>query len=116
MANRSADDFPMAYLGRITTKRNPPSVDVQRWLEVITQHPNLSLLPPREGLNPFTKQPYLYPAPAENAQVILDGVQIGSMTWAEDGSRQIAVDGDAATLVKIAMQVAEELGCIFEPR
>jgi hypothetical protein len=105
----------MAYLGRVTTKLNPPSVDPQRWHDVIGRHPNLSPLPPREGLNPFTKQPYLYPAPAENVRVILDGIEVGSMTWAEDGSCQIAVDGDSATVVKIATQVAEELGCVFEP-
>ena len=106
----------MAYLGRIVTKCNPPSVDLQRWLEVIAHHPNLSPLPPREGQNPFTKQPYLYPAPAENAQLTLNGVEVGSMAWAEDGTCQIAVDGDSTTVVKIAMQVAEELGCVFEPR
>jgi hypothetical protein len=58
----------------------------------------------------------LYPAPAENVQVVLDGVEVGSMTWAVNGSCQIAVDGDSATVVKIAMQVAEKLDCVFKPR
>ena len=90
-------------------------MDLQRWLDVIARHPNLASVPRREGLNPFTKEPYFYRAPPEDARVILDGVQVGSMTWAQDGSRQIAVEGEISIVERIAIQVAEELGCVFEP-
>jgi hypothetical protein len=105
----------MDYLGQIATSHDPPALTLQRWLEVIARHPNLALEPPSQGLNPFTKQPYLFQPPRGNACVILDGVQIGSMTWAEDGSCRIAVVGESPSVKEIAMQVANELGCVYEP-
>jgi hypothetical protein len=104
----------MDYLGRITTQSEPPSVDLQRWIALIARHPMLAPVKPVTGINPFTRKPQEYRPHPGAARVILDGTEIGSMTWAEDGSSQIDVWAASSAVDKIAIEVAAELGCVFE--
>jgi hypothetical protein len=104
----------MDYLGRITTQSEPPTVDLQRWIELIAWHPNLAPVKPVTGVNPFTKKPREYQSHPGAARVILDGIDVGMMTWAEDGSSQIAVWATSSIVEKVAIEVAAELGCVFE--
>jgi hypothetical protein len=104
----------MDYLGRITTQNEPPSVDLQRWTALIARHPSLAPAKPVTGVNPFAKKPQDYRPHPGIARVILEGTEVGMMTWAEDGSSQIAVWATSSVVEKVATEVAVELGCVFE--
>jgi len=103
----------MAFLGAITAAADPPGIDLGRWTELIGKHPHLVAFPAREGVNPFTRGAYTYRAHPGDAHVVIDGVEVGTMTWAMDGTNRIAVDGDARLVEAIAVEVASELGGIY---
>jgi hypothetical protein len=46
--------------------------------------------------------------------VVIDGVQVGSMYWAMDGSNQIIVLGDFSAVDAVAAEVAAQLGAVYE--
>ena len=88
------------------------------WIALIDTHPSLAPVPPRQGINPFTKGPYLYKAPRDSARILLKGLEVGSITWAEDESQRLLVwsRGGAQTFVaEIAGEVASTLGWRFVP-
>ena len=97
----------MAFLGSIG------SVDLDRWTQLIATHPNLAPVPAREGVNPFTRAPFTYRAHPGDAHVVVAGTQVGAMTWAQDGTSRIEVDGDTALVEPVALGVAFELGGIY---
>ena len=100
----------MNFRGTITKIPDPPGVDFDRWRQVIAAHPNLQPVAPKMGLNPFTKEPLLYRPHPGTTWVMVAGSQVGMMSWAEDGTNKIAVDGDSDAVDQIAMQVAAQLG------
>ena len=104
----------MDYLGRITTQSEPPNVDLKRWIDLILRHPSLTQVNPAPGVAPFTKKPLECRPHPGTAHVVLEGTKVGMMTWAEDGSSQIAVWAASCFVEKIATEVAAELGCVFE--
>jgi hypothetical protein len=106
----------MNYLGRITTRSELPGVAFKRWIELIARHPALVPVKPELGVDPFTKKPHEYQPHLGAARVVLDGTEVGMMTWAEDGSSQIAVSGTAGVVEKVAADLAAALGCVYEGR
>ena len=98
----------MAFIGSIV------GVDLDRWTKLIASHPHLAPIPSREGVNPFTTAPFTYRAPPGDAHVVVAGTHVGAMTWAQDGTNQIAVDGDAALVEPVATNVASKLGGIYQ--
>ena len=102
--------------GSIVAKANQPGFDQARWIALIGQHPGLSVLPPRQGINPFTREPMLFQA-KDVALVTASGKQLGAMDWAPDDSQQISVwidEGAAAdALDAIAADVAGRLDAVY---
>jgi hypothetical protein len=97
----------MAFLGSITV------ADPDRWTQLLATHPQLTPVPAREGVNPFTEAPFVYRAHPGDANVVVAGTHVGTMTWAQDGTHRIAVDGDASLVEPVAVAVASELGGIY---
>jgi hypothetical protein len=104
----------MDILGAIRSEPDPPGVDRQRWIDLIRQHPNLATPLPREGINPFTKQPMAIRPKPDDARVIVGGEQVGSMSWAQHGPNEIDVYGEPRAVVPLARNIAELLGGRFE--
>jgi hypothetical protein len=109
-AERSAD---VRILGSIRSLPDAPGIDRGRWIELIASHPNLLRFKDREGINPFTRAPMIYRAGPDSGHVIVDGAEVGTMTWAQDGSHQISVEGDVALVEPIALEVASKLGGVY---
>jgi hypothetical protein len=83
------------------------------WICVIEAHPQLSLVPPKKGINPFSKTPHLYRADPTMARVIIEGAEVGSIHWAMDDSRRLVVwskPGAEEKVRGIASDVAARLG------
>jgi hypothetical protein len=98
----------VAFLGSIS------GVDLERWLQVIGKNPQLVAIPVAKGTNPFTKAAAIYRAGVGDAHVVVGGTQVGSMMWSQDGSHRIAVEGNAELVEPIAVEVASELGGVFQ--
>ena len=102
--------------GTIVGKPNQPGLEQARWIDLIGEHPNLSVLPPRQGVNPFTREPMVFQA-KDVALVNQYGKPLGAMDWAPDDSLQVSVWIDegaaAAALDAIASDVAERLGAVY---
>jgi hypothetical protein len=96
----------MDFLGSITAA---PGIDLGRWLQLIESHPKLAAFPSREGINPFTKGPYTYRAHPGDAHVVVNGEKVGAMTWAQDGTNRIDVEGTTGLVEPVAIEVAAEL-------
>lgn len=106
----------MEIIGLIRTETDPPGVDRARWIEVIRDHANLALMQRRESINPFTKEPLIF-EPLDIARVVIDGSDVGKMTWAKNGKRganAIQVFGDLEKVVPVAREVALALGAYFD--
>ena len=98
----------MDFLGSIT------AVDLDRWTQLIARHSHLAPVPAREGLNPFMRARYTYRTHPGDARVVIAGKEVGLMTWAQDGTNRIAVEGDAPDVVeRVALEVAAELGGVY---
>ena len=102
----------MNFLGSITAPPDPPGVDLDRWTGVIATHPNLELVAPKAGINPFTKGPFTFRPHPGTAWVMISGKQAGMMDWAQDGSNQIAVWGES-DVEEIATHVAAQVGGVY---
>ena len=103
----------MRILGSIASPPDPPGIDLGQWTDIIAVHPSLVRFADREGVNPFTKGPMIYRAHPGSAHVMVDGVEVGAMTWAQDGAHQIWVEGDAELVEPLALDVASKLGGIY---
>jgi hypothetical protein len=98
-------------IGEIVRSPDPPGINRQRWIDLIREHPNLVPPEPREGINPFTKQPMVIRPRSDVARVVVDGMEVGSISWAEDESNLIYVFGGA--VVPLAQEIAKVLGGRF---
>jgi hypothetical protein len=103
----------MDFLGAILAEPDPPGINNGHWIEMIREHPNLGPVPPREGINPFTRKPTVFHAPADSARVVVGGKEVGSMEWAVDDSNRINVYGDPEVVTPLAREIAEALGGRF---
>jgi len=57
------------------------------WISLIGTHPALAPVPPRQGINPFTRGQVEFNPPPDSAQVMVKGSEVGRITWAEDESQ-----------------------------
>ena len=94
------------FLGSITAPRDTPGIDLGRWIQLIARHQNLVACPSREGINPFTKGPFTYRAHPGDAHVVVNGETVGTMTWAQDGTNRIDVQGTPGLVEPVAIEVA----------
>ena len=102
----------MDYLGEISSDLE--TIDRKLWLKVVREHPNLVAPKPKHGINPFTKEPMVFKARKDVAGVVIDGKDVGTIWWSENGSDCINVFGDTREVIAIAEDVAKRLGCRFE--
>lgn len=106
----------MELIGHIEVGDGLVEIDEGRWVALIREHPALAPIPPRQGINPFTKEPCEFKAPASTASVMVDGSRRGSICRAEDGSPVLLVDADESDLdavAEIAREIAQDLGGHF---
>jgi hypothetical protein len=106
----------MAYLGRIEAISESAEIDPTVWFKLIDAQGPLRHVPPVMGINPFTRQPCEVNAPSSTAQVCIDGVPVGTISWATDGSPCLLVDADDESVeyvARIAEDVATALGAHF---
>ena len=104
----------MDYLGTIKAAADPTGIDLERWRGLIAGHVTLSAVAPVEGINPFTKAPMTFRPHPGTARVVVDGKYVGLMHEAMDGSRQVEVWGEAATVDNVAHDVAGKLGAVYQ--
>jgi hypothetical protein len=75
----------MELLGTIVTKQwcrgSPERMDC-----TIAAHSSLEPAQPRQGINPFTKEPHMYEPAPDYARVMIDGTNVGAIHWAMDDS------------------------------
>jgi hypothetical protein len=85
-------------------------------MQLIDSHPALRHVPPHTGINPFTREPWEYNAPASTAQITVEGTRVGAIEWAMDGSRYLlvhAAEGRVDFVESVATDVATTLGACF---
>src|SRR3954452_24648961 len=97
----------MDLIGEIVREPDPPGIDNQRWIDLIREHPNLVPPEPREAISPFTKRPMVIKPLPDVARVVIDGQEVGSMSWAMDDSNLINVFGEALVVVPLAISIAQ---------
>ena len=102
------------FVGVIKADPDPPGINRARWIALIQDHPNLMRLEPREGINPFTREPItIYPKP-DSAKVVVDGREVGMMETCQSGANEISVWGDAGIVAPLATAIAPLLSGAFE--
>jgi hypothetical protein len=107
----------MELLGTIEPN-NGATVSKSEWIALIAVHPSLAQSAPRQGINPFTKEPVMYKPAPDSARVMADGAAVGAMHWAMDDSRRLVVWSLPTTrehVMGIARDVASDLGWRFLP-
>lgn len=105
----------MDYLGSIEALAEPPGVDLDRWRQVIETHPNLKPVAPQPGINPFTRAPWTYHPHPGTARVVVDGKDVGMMSWAEDGTNRVAVWGEPGIVDQLAHEISMRLDGTYKP-
>ena len=102
----------MDYIGRIEAS---VGIDRSQWIALIASHQALAPVPPVIGINPFTRKECTFTAPATSAIVSADGVDIGSICWAQDNSPMLIVSAwqSVEVVARIAEDVASNLGANF---
>ena len=101
-------------IGEIVREPDPPGIDNRRWIALIREHPNLVPPEPREAISPFTKKRMVIKPLPDVARVIIDGEEVGSMSWSMDDSNLINVFGEPETVVPLAQEIARTLDGQFK--
>jgi hypothetical protein len=101
------------FIGEIVREPDPPGIDKQDWIDLIREQPILSLPEPREAMSPFTKRSMIIKPPPDVARVVVDGREVGVMSWALDDSNRIDVFGQPQAVVPLATEIARSLGGRF---
>jgi hypothetical protein len=94
------------------------TIERNAWVALISERSFLASVAPRRGINPFTKKPQTFEAPADSARIVLDGVDVGAVHWAEDDSNCLVVWSAPAAKTRvtvIAQDIAARLGMRFVP-
>src|SRR6516225_725378 len=94
-------------IGEIVREPDPPGIDNQRWIDLIREHPNLVPPEPREAISPFTKKSMVIKPLPDVARVIIDGQEVGAMSWSLNDSNLINVFGEAQVVVPLAHEIAK---------
>jgi len=95
------------------------SAGKDEWIALIAAHSALAQVAPKQGTNPFSREPMVFTPRPDAAIVVVDGTKIGAIHWAMDDSRQLIVWSEAETkirVVAIASDVASRLGWRFVAR
>jgi hypothetical protein len=100
-------------IGEIVQEPDPPGIDNRRWIDLIREHPSLVPPEPREAISPFTKKSMVIKPLPDVARVIIDGQEVGVMSWALDDSNLINVFGESQVVVPLAREIAQALGGRF---
>ena len=106
----------MAFIGQIEGASGSNGIDKDSWIRLIDSHPQLSVVPPQKGINPFTRKPIEFKALPTSAIVCIGGEEIGSISWAQDGSPSLIVEADdksADAIASLAQELAIDLGGTF---
>jgi hypothetical protein len=106
----------MTSIGRIEGGPRDNRIDQGEWIALIKSLPSLAPIRPTKGINPFTGKPIEFKSPVTSASVCIEGTELGSLSWAMDGSPILIVyanDEAAATVASVAEQVAQKLGAHF---
>lgn len=86
------------------------------WIRLIDAHPQLSRIPSRWGVNPFTRDPLLFKSKPDTARVLMEQNPIGLIHWAPDDTCRLIVLADAGfedSVRNLAQDVASRLGWSF---
>jgi len=102
-------------IGEIVREPDAPGIDNRRWIDLIRAHPNLVPPEPREAISPFTKKRMVIKPLPDVARVIIDGEEVGTMSWSMDESNLIYVFGEPRRVVPLAQEIARSLGGRFSP-
>ncbi len=108
----------MNFLGRIVPN---PSTELNEdpWIALIREHQNLCPVPPHTGINPFSKEPTVFTAPATSAHIVCSEQQIGGIAWSQDESTLLIVHAleqqHHDRVLDIARSIATALDCSFVP-
>ncbi len=100
-------------IGEIISEPDPPGINHRLWIDLIREHPNLIPREPREAISPFTKKRMVIKPLPDVARVIIDGEEVGAMSWSMDDSNLIYVFGEPGTVTPLAQEVARSLGGRF---
>jgi len=106
----------MPYIGQIEAAYQSAPIDGSEWMGLIDSHRALRHVPPKMGVNPFTRKSCEFKAPASSAQVAANSARVGGIQWAMDGSPYLLVDADDEWIdfvATIAEEVASTLGARF---
>jgi hypothetical protein len=106
----------MVIIGEIIASEG---IESSKWLALIKSHGALAHVPPRIGINPFTRQPIEFNAPASTAIIWKDGADIGSISWAMDGAPIHIVEAQEQStdsVASVAEDIAGSLGGQFVRR
>ena len=71
----------MAFIGQIEGASGSNGIDKDSWIRLIDSHPQLSVVPPQKGINPFTRKPIEFKALPTSAIVCIGGEEIGLISW-----------------------------------
>jgi hypothetical protein len=97
----------MELVGVICAAVDPPGIDRDRWLALIALDSRLSPVPPREGINPFTRKPTIFRAPPETARVHLDGEEAGGIEWSQSETHELLVFSTSSAAQAVAAVAGE---------
>ena len=86
--------------------------DKAAWCELIDRRSELRRPAPREGINPFTKEPHVYRPPYDAAEVLLNGNVIGDASWSQSEEPFVYVSVEPAGL-PLVQEWAAKLGGAF---
>ena len=96
------------------------SAGKDEWIALIAAHSALAQGAPKQGTNPFSREPMVFRPSPLAAIVVVDGTKIGAIHWAMDDSRQLIVWSEEAEakirVVAIASDIASRLGWRFVAR
>ena len=105
--------YHMDCVGVIESKPDPPGIDRDKWIALISLRSDLVPPQPREITNPFTGEPATVFAPETTALLFLDGQDVGLFCWAENEENVLVVSGDLMMLRHVAEEIAQDLGGVF---
>jgi hypothetical protein len=104
----------MDFIGEIVREPDPPGIDNRRWIDLIHEHPHLVSPEPQEATSPFTKRRMVIKPLPDVARVVIDGREVGAMSWSLDDSNLINVFGEPEAVVPLAHEIARSLGGRFQ--
>ena len=96
-----------------------PNFTQQDWMQFVQAHPQLRVPSPKEGIDPFTRQPMMFRAHPDTGVVSINGSDVGMIHWSLDESLRILVvwaeQGAEAQVTQFAREIAASIGWKFIP-